>query len=157
MLEQLNIYQIKDNVLVAEKALGWQETKLSRMNRSIPSYEFQIKPHGTLELYARIATNGISKTPIDIYLKDDFSSLVRFTFLIWGSFVGILIAMALYNLVLFFGLKDRVYLVYTGYITSVLMMLGVVIGFGHYIWPESIIRFLRESIVAVNILSLIHI
>lgn len=151
MLEQLNIYQIKDNVLVAEKALGWQEIKLSRMNRSIPSYEFQIKPQGTIELYARIATNGISKTPIDIYLKDDFSSLVRFTFLIWGSFVGILIVMALYNLVLFFGLKDRVYLVYTGYITSVLMMLGVVIGFGHYIWPESIIRFLRENIVAVNI------
>ena len=58
--------------------------------------------------------------------------------------------MALYNLVLFLGLKDNVYLLYIGYITSVLMMLGVVIGFGHYIWPESILRFLRENIVAVN-------
>jgi len=150
MLEQLAIYQLHENKIVEEKALGWYEPSLNRFDRSIPSYEVTVPEEGFVELYIRIATEGIAKTPINLYVKDDFSKLVRFTFLIWGSFVGILIAMSLYNLVLFLGLQDSVYLIYIGYITSVLMMLGVVIGFGHYIWPESIIRFLRENIVAVN-------
>ncbi|MEH6448137.1 MAG: EAL domain-containing protein [Oleispira sp.] len=150
MLEQLTIYQVLSNEVVEEKRLGWQVPQLNRLERSIPSYEMKVNAHNTVELYIRIATEGIAKTPINLYVKDDFSNLVRFTFLIWGSFVGILIAMSLYNLVLFLGLKDSVYLVYIGYIVSVLMMLGVVIGFGHYIWPESIIRFLRINIVSIN-------
>jgi EAL domain-containing protein (putative c-di-GMP-specific phosphodiesterase class I)/GGDEF domain-containing protein len=151
MLEQLTIYQMLANERIKEKSLGWQVPQLNRLERSIPSYEVKVPAQDSVELYIRIATEGIAKTPIHLYLKDDFSSLVRFTFLIWGSFVGILITMSLYNLVLFLGLKDNVYLLYIGYITSVLMMLGVVIGFGHYIWPENIIRFLRENIVSINI------
>jgi EAL domain-containing protein (putative c-di-GMP-specific phosphodiesterase class I) len=150
MLEQLTIYQMLANERIKEKSLGWQVPHLNRLERSIPSYEIKVPAQDSVELYIRIATEGIAKTPINLYLKDDFSNLVRFTFLIWGSFVGILITMSLYNLVLFLGLKDNVYLLYIGYITSVLMMLGVVIGFGHYIWPESIIRFLRENIVSIN-------
>ncbi|MGK0247365.1 MAG: EAL domain-containing protein (putative c-di-GMP-specific phosphodiesterase class I) [Oleispira sp.] len=155
MLEQLTVYQVLNNKRVKEKKLGWQLSDLNRLNRSIPSYEMRIEQTETVELYIRIATEGIAKTPINLYLKDDFYSLVRFTFLIWGSFVGILIAMALYNLVLYLGLKDNVYLLYIGYITSILMMLGVVIGFGHYIWPEGILKIFRENIVAVNVLVMI--
>jgi EAL domain-containing protein (putative c-di-GMP-specific phosphodiesterase class I)/GGDEF domain-containing protein len=155
MLEQLTIYQVLSNKLVEEKILGWQSPDLDRLNRSIPSYEVRLKQQEAVELYIRISTEGIAKTPIDLYIKNDFSNLVRFTFLIWGSFVGILIAMALYNLVLYLGLKDSVYLLYVGYITSILMMLGVVIGFGHYIWPESILRAFRENIVTVNVLVMI--
>jgi hypothetical protein len=33
--------------------------------------------------------------------------------------------------------------------------LGVVIGFGHYIWPENILKIFRENIVAVNVLVMI--
>ncbi len=150
MIEQLNIFQIGLKDQKMNTYLGWQVETLSREKRSLPSYHFSLAPHSMATLYIRIATEGISKTPIKIYKKDDFSNLVSFSFLIWGSFVGILIAMSLYNLVLFWGLKDSIYLVYIGYITSVLMMLGVVIGFGHYIWPESVIRFLRENIVAAN-------
>ncbi len=153
MLEQLDIYQLKSHQQGQEvrlTQLGWQVESLSRRDRSLPSYQIKLAANESVQLYIRIATEGIAKTPIRIYLSEDFSDLVSFTFLIWGSFVGILIAMSLYNLVLFWGLRDGIYLIYIGYITSVLMMLGVVIGFGHYIWPEGIIRFLRENIVAVN-------
>ncbi|MFT6735458.1 MAG: EAL domain-containing protein (putative c-di-GMP-specific phosphodiesterase class I) [Polaribacter sp.] len=155
MLEQLTVYQVLAHQRVKEKKLGWQVSDLDKLNRSIPSYEVRLEQKETVELYIRIATKGIAKTPINLYLKDDFHNLVRFTFLIWGSFVGILIAMALYNLVLYLGLKDSVYLLYVGYITSMLMMLGVVIGFGHYIWPENILKIFRENIVAVNVLVMI--
>lgn len=153
MLEQLDIYQLNHEEVLSEKQhrkLGWQQDRLSRLDRAIPSHEIQLAAQSSTQVYIRIATEGIAKTPIRFYLQDDFAQLVSFSLLIWGSFVGILIAISLYNLVLYWGLKDGIYLVYIGYITSVLMMLGVVLGFGHYIWPESIIRYLRINIVAVN-------
>jgi EAL domain-containing protein (putative c-di-GMP-specific phosphodiesterase class I)/GGDEF domain-containing protein len=157
MLEQLTVYQVLANKRVKEKKLGWQASNLNRLNRSIPSYEMRLEQKETVELYIRIATEGVAKTPINLYLKDDFYNLVRFTFLIWGSFIGILVAIALYNLVLFLGLKDSVYLLYVGYITSILMMLGVVIGFGHYIWPESLLRIFHGNMAAIGVLIIIFV
>jgi EAL domain-containing protein (putative c-di-GMP-specific phosphodiesterase class I)/GGDEF domain-containing protein len=150
MIEELDIYQISQEPKLLHTSLGWQQEGLSRLERSLPAYHFNLAPNQATDLYIRIATEGIAKTPIRLYLKDDFASLVSFSYLMWGSFVGILIAMSLYNLVLFWGLKDWVYLTYIGYISSVLIMLGVVIGFGHYIFPETAIRLMREHIVSAN-------
>lgn len=155
MIEQLNIHQVGPEGNIRETRLGWQVSSLTRNQRSLPSYSFSLDPHTDTQLYVRIATEGISRTPIHIYAQDDFSTLSRLSFLIWGSFIGVLIAMSLYNLVLFWGLKDTVYLAYISYILSILVMLGVVMGFGHYIWPEAIMRYLRENIVVFNILLII--
>lgn len=156
MLEQLTIYQLDDeNQIIKTHALGWQEQTLSREQRSMPHISFTLAAQQTTQFYIRIQTEGIAKTPIKIYLQNDFNQLAQFIFLLWGIFSGILIMTAMYNLVLYLGLKDPIYLVYIGYILSILMMYGVVIGFGHYIWPEGFIRLIREHIVTANIAALI--
>lgn len=137
MLEELSIFQshdVADSQTVDSTELGWQAQGLMAKQRAFPSYELLLAAHSQQQLVVRIATEGIAKTPVAIYWFDDFANLVQITFLIWGSFVGILIVMSLYNLVLYSGLRDGIYLVYIGYSLSILAMLGVVIGFGHYIW-----------------------
>ncbi len=152
MLEQLTVYHRQINEPQWQTAkLGWQATELTVKQRAIPAYEMTLPAGASMQLVVRIATAGIAKTPVDIYYKDDFTSLTQMTFLLWGSFVGVLVVMSLFNLVLYAGLKDGVYLVYIGYIVSVLMMLGVVMGFGHYIFPETAMRWLRLHIVSVNL------
>ena len=156
MLEQLDIYQLdsKDQI-VETHSLGWQQSQLNRAQRSMPHIAFVLQPQQVSQFYIRIQTEGIAKTPIKIYQQADFNQLAQFIFLLWGIFAGILIMTAMYNLVLYLGLKDPIYLIYVGYILSILMMYGVVIGFGHYIWPEGFIRLIREHIVTANILALI--
>jgi len=156
MLEQLDVYQLDaENKIVATHALGWQQQQLSRAQRSMPHIAFVLQLQQVSQFYIRIQTEGIAKTPIKIYQQADFNRLAQFIFLLWGIFTGILIMTAMYNLVLYLGLKDPIYLIYVGYILSILMMYGVVIGFGHYIWPENFIRLIREHIVTANILALI--
>lgn len=155
MLEQLDLYRQADGRAAEHIRLGWQAQDLTVEQRAIPSYEWLLDGHSSQQLYIRIATEGIAKTPVQLFTPQDFNALVRSKFLIWGGFVGILIVIALFNLVLYSGLKDGIYLVYIGYIVSILMMLGVVIGFGHYIWPEGVIRLLRSQIVTVNLLVVI--
>ena len=156
MIEQLDIYQLdSDDLIVETHSLGWQQQQLSRAQRSMPHIPFVLPPQHVSQFYIRIQTEGIAKTPIKIYQQADFNELGQFIFLLWGIFAGILIMTAMYNLVLYLGLKDPIYLIYVGYILSILMMYGVVIGFGHYIWPEDFIRLIREHIVTANILALI--
>ena len=156
MLEQLDVYQLNsEDQIVATHSLGWQQQQLNRAQRSMPHIAFVLQPQQVSQFYIRIQTEGIAKTPIKIYQQDDFNQLAQFIFLLWGIFAGILIMTAMYNLVLYLGLKDPIYLIYVGYILSILMMYGVVIGFGHYIWPEGFIRLIREHIVTANILALI--
>ena len=154
MLEQLTVYEQLTGQW-QPTLLGWQSSSLTPPQRGIPAYDVVVPAGGSKQLAVSIATEGIAKTPVRLYLKDDFSQLVRAKYLVWGAFVGILLVMSLFNLVLYAGLRDGIYLVYIGYILSVLMMLGVVMGFGHYLWPESLMRLMRSHIVSINLLVVI--
>ena len=82
-----------------------------------------------------------------MYRDKEFIDLVRSQTGIWGIFVGVLLMAALYNLVLYFGIKDRVYLIYIGYIVSAITLMGAVLGFGFYLWPKQWQLFIHEQIV----------
>ncbi|WP_413702343.1 EAL domain-containing protein [Psychromonas sp. KJ10-10] len=62
---------------------------------------------------------------------------------------------ALYNLVLFFAAKDFVYLIYNGYILSSLALMGSVLGYGFYIFPEWLQLVFHKQVVALNCILVI--
>jgi EAL domain-containing protein (putative c-di-GMP-specific phosphodiesterase class I)/GGDEF domain-containing protein len=61
---------------------------------------------------------------------------------------------SLYNLVLFYGLKERIFLIYIGYILSALTMMSIVQGFGHYLFPSWLYQYLRLNVISLNYLVL---
>ena len=150
MLEELKVFQVQDKSVLQSTELGWNVDQLPRLQRSIPSFEFDIEGNGETEIFVRIATEGIAKTGVHFFKSDEFTQLVKDSHLIWGVLVGIMLVIALYNLILFFVIRDNLYLIYIGYILSILMMSGVVIGFGHYIWPESFVAFFQKQIIPLN-------
>jgi len=153
MLDELEVIQVDTNSRVFKKKLmGDLYLNLSLADKNTPSFEFEVAEKGHVELLIRIKTTGIAKTPIRIYEYHDFLTLSNDIYLIWGIFVGIMLMIALYNLVLFFGMKDSVYLIYISYILSVLMLMGVVLGFGHLLWPQSIQAFFQQQVVSLNYL-----
>jgi EAL domain-containing protein (putative c-di-GMP-specific phosphodiesterase class I)/GGDEF domain-containing protein len=155
MLNSLSIYQFQDDTLQRDHELSWQNAQLSLIQRSIFSHSFSIAGNSTIDIYSAIYTRGIAKTPINIYTPQDFSALKRSTYLIWGAFIGILSMIAMYNLVLYFGLKERIFLTYIGYILSTLTMMSIVQGFGHYLFPTFVFHFLRINVISLNYLVLI--
>jgi len=153
MLDELRVMQIgADTSILNDKLMGDLNLDLNLTDKNTPSFEFKIAAKGDAELFIKIKTTGIAKTPIRIYEYHDFLTLTNDIYLIWGIFIGIMLMIALYNLVLFFGMKDSVYLIYISYIISVLMLMGVVLGFGHLIWPQSIQALFQQQVVSLNYL-----
>ncbi len=155
MLEDLQIFQVTDNKIQQNTRLGWNNQELTPFERSVPSFPFTIDANSSTDLYARIETEGISKTGIQILTRTEYTQFIKSTHLIHGVLVGIMLVIALYNLILFFVIRDSLYLIYIGYIISILMMSGVVIGFGHHIWPETFMRFFQAHIITINLTAMI--
>lgn len=151
MVDHLTVYRLdKNNKLIETYKLGDKEEALSLFEYSVPHIRFLVERKSSQRLVIKIDTIGISKTPVNLYRDKEFIDLVRSQAGIWGIFVGVLLMAALYNLVLYFGIKDRVYLIYIGYIVSAITLMGAVLGFGFYLWPKQWQLFIHEQIVFSN-------
>ncbi|WP_372762705.1 EAL domain-containing protein [Pseudoalteromonas sp.] len=151
MVDHLTVYQLNaQNQLLDTQHFGDKQPSLSLFQYSVPHYRFTLASKSTQRLVIKIDTIGISKTPVNLYRNKEFIDLVRSQAGIWGIFVGVLLMAALYNLVLYFGIKDRVYLIYIGYIISAITLMGAVLGFGFYLWPTAWQLWLHEKIVLSN-------
>ncbi|GAB0109910.1 hypothetical protein PA7559_11780 [Pseudoalteromonas distincta] len=151
MVDHLTVYRLdKNNKLIETYKLGDKEEALSLFEYSVPHIRFLVERKSSQRLVIKIDTIGISKTPVNLYRDKEFIDLVRSQTGIWGIFVGVLLMAALYNLVLYFGIKDRVYLIYIGYIVSAITLMGAVLGFGFYLWPKQWQLFIHEQIVFSN-------
>ncbi len=150
MLDELDVFLLEGEQVTQSSALGDTREGLNKDLKTLPHFSFDMPQSGEISLLIRIKTTGLAKTPVSIYLKPDFWHLKQQINLIWGLFLGVLFLIAVYNLVLYHGIKDRVYLVYIGYILSVIAMTGVVNGFGHYVWPAHIQSWLHHQVVFTN-------
>ncbi len=151
MVDHLSVYHLSnDNTILTAKMLGDLESDLTLFQYSVPHIRLTIAAQSKQKLLLKIDTTGISKTPVNLYGEAEFQELTRSQAAIWGIFVGVLIMAALYNLVLFFGIKDRVYLIYIGYIISAIILMGCVLGFGFYLWPLQWQLFFQKHVVMSN-------
>jgi EAL domain-containing protein (putative c-di-GMP-specific phosphodiesterase class I)/GGDEF domain-containing protein len=155
MLNNLVVYQVDSQHRVLKKrSLGWKNQSLSLLNRSTSNFKFNLAAQSSDNLYIHLSTQGITKTPVTLYSPDDFQAYVRSIHIIWGAFIGIICMIALYNLVIYSGLKEPVYLIYIMYLMSVLSLTAISKGFGHYIFPAPLFSILRPNVITLNFLTL---
>ncbi|MFT9848075.1 7TM diverse intracellular signaling domain-containing protein [Aneurinibacillus sp. REN35] len=109
----------------------------------------------TETFYLRIETEGAMQFPLLLWEPQAFAEASQAEFLIIGIVTGILLAIALYNLFLFFSLRMYQYLYYVLFVFSSLCTQLAYNGIGYeYIWPNSpqwnnvsIIFFMACSII----------
>ena len=122
---------------------------LTLESKALPSLSFPIKPQQKVSLLIRSESLGTPHLPLALFEQEDFNKYKNTLFLIWGSFIGIVLLMAVYNLILYLGVRDKLYLLYVGYIVSFLLVLGFVHGYGAYILPESLFNLLSKSLISI--------
>ena len=158
MLDELDIYQLNTtNNLIKHLRLGDHQQQLILEQRFTPHYAFNAAANSESNFYVRIATTGISNTPIRIYEQQEFNRLVQKKHLLFGVFIGVMVILGLYNLVLYFAVNDRIYITYNAYIFFCLAAIGIISGAGFYIFPVQIQLFMNHQVIAVNYLLVVFV
>jgi signal transduction histidine kinase len=98
-------------------------------------FRFYLEP-GMHLFYARTETAGAHQLPLLIWTHDEFFEHNAQEYGAIGILVGIHIVICLYNLFLYFSLKDRTYLIYTLYVFCNLIFQGLGLGFLQQIFHE---------------------
>jgi two-component system sensor histidine kinase BarA len=135
-LEKVDIYVLLDNQILGHVSHG--------KSRPNPRYRFPTlkldMPYAqTIDLYIRIESQQSALVaPVDIQTHIHHEQINFYDNLIWGLFYGGLIMLALYNLILYIGIRQNSLLAYVSFICSVLIWQFVWGGHLHLLMPNSI-------------------
>lgn len=101
-------------------------------------FEFAAPRGEAIELYLRVQSNGTLLAPLSISTKEAMLARSGKTTIGIGVYVGIILAMVLYNLFLFLAFRDRNYLLYVVYAATFCLLLCTLNGLSYqYLWPRS--------------------
>ncbi|WP_407333437.1 EAL domain-containing protein [Enterovibrio sp. 27052020O] len=151
MIDRLNIYQYsQDGEEIQRWHLGDSTPQGYSQWDMPPAVQFTLDGFESSTIYLQVFSTGIPVMPIWLLDAQEFHVLSQLLHTVWGGFIAIMLVVASYNLAVFISLKERVYLVYAGYVTTALVQLGAIHGFGIYLFPAPLQTFFSNNIVALT-------
>ncbi len=111
-------------------------------NKPIPHKNFETvinpKLEGLQTYYFRIKSHVYADLRVSIKTVDRFINYSLNEYIIYGFFYGMILIITLYNLLIYFAIREIKYLFYTFYILSVGVYAMCVDGIAfQYLWPQS--------------------
>ena len=110
--------------------------------RPIPDPNFllplNISPDVDIELFIKIKTDGAILIPLELWEATVYSSKKIEYYVFYGIYYGIMLAMLLYNLIIFTYVRARSYIYYALFVTSSIIYQASFAGHAFmYLWPNS--------------------
>ena len=139
LLDHIHVFVYQNGMLIDHFETG-DRVPFSHRPVKNRNFLFPIKvlPHQKLNIYFRINTSGSMQVPMNIWKKQPFFIADQSDIIRKSLFYGVLSVMILYNLFLFFSLREPAYLYYVLFVTAFLETQAAMNGFlFEYVWPSS--------------------
>ncbi|OZG72857.1 hypothetical protein BTA51_12850 [Hahella sp. CCB-MM4] len=138
-LDDVRLYHFVDGKLQQSYEVGdlkpFMDRPVRHQNFVMP---LSVAP-GRNELLLRVQSAGTVEAPLTLWQPETFYSLTWDARLLQGVFAGVMGIMVLYNLFLYFSVRDASYLYYVGFVISFLFFQICLKGYGYaYFWPNSV-------------------
>lgn len=99
---------------------------------------FELEPSDSKTIYLRLNSSSSIQAPIKIWKPNAYQETDVLTNVVHGVYIGGMLIIGLYNLLIFIALRDKIYLYYVAYVFSMLMFLSSLNGWTfQYLWPRS--------------------
>lgn len=110
-----------------------------KLQANYPVFTIPLEPHQTLEVLVKVKTISSVQIPLTLWTPEAFVKQAALMEYGLGIFTGVMLIMAIYNLFIYFAIRDKAYLFYIAYIFSFTLFQLSVSGVTHqYLWSESI-------------------
>lgn len=139
LLDEIDIYLRRADGSTDHFRSGDSRTFDKRALRSrMPNFLIDLGNNEQAELLVRVRSKSSMQVPLVLYTQKEFFERTRDGYLGVGLYYGILLALLLYNLILFVSLRDANYFFYVLYICGFGFVLFCLNGLAfEYFWPAS--------------------
>lgn len=144
LLNIFDIYHLNNNALIE------YSKQHSPFQQVYPHINVTLPAKSDRTLLLQIRTDGPPNVPIQLLSQSAFDLHVLFAQCLYGAFIGITLLMILYNLVLYFAVKDKVYLFYLGYLLTAFFIMSSITGFGHIIFNDLVNAQIDKHLVMLH-------
>lgn len=136
-LDHLRVYVLKKGEVTETLTMG-DAIPFERRPVDYPGFAIplEVPAGGDLELFIRVETSGSMTLAMELVDPDRFFSETNRMNLVQGLYFGAVLIMLVYNLILFFYLKDISYFNYVAFHFFFFILQLALIGLGfQYLWP----------------------
>jgi len=137
MLDTAKMYDVSKGIITSGTSIN--------VSSAFPKFLLNIATFENKTLLLKLKAGGPPDIPLHWYTPNSFETKEQFTRLLFGAVIGILFIMALYNFVIYMAIKDKVYLIYIGYLLSAFFVLATVNGYGYLIFDVSVQTWLNQN------------
>ncbi|TVP91251.1 MAG: hypothetical protein EA348_04525, partial [Pseudomonadaceae bacterium] len=100
--------------------------------------EWQLAPETDYQLFVRARSQGTLSIPLTLWQPDAIWAHDQGSYVLLSLYYGLLLGLMLYNLFLFFALRDPLYLAYVAFVGLLGLGQAGLAGFtGQFIWPDN--------------------
>jgi two-component system, sensor histidine kinase LadS len=149
VLDQLEVHVFEEMTEVAHFRMGdqwpYHQRPVANPNFLIP---LVVQPGITTTFYLRILSTSAVQIPLTLHQDLSLVETAYHRGMMQALFYGAMLVMAIYNLLIFFSIRDINYLYYVLVVVSVSTLLGGIEGLTFkYLWPDS--AWLNDSILII--------
>ena len=159
MLQTFEVYSININsgaeLIHAKPSISKTGVQKYVPKNIYPYTPLLLNKFGQSEFLIHVKAAGAPNIPLLLFTPDNFEQRMLLSQLIYGAFIGLLIFIALYSLILFFFSKNTIYLLFISYILSTLTVFSSLSGFGHFLFSSNIMHIINHYLVLLNHLHVI--
>lgn len=99
-------------------------------------FPLELTPGSAQTVYLRVAAKGSLTVPLRLWTEASLHQHDEVLYSLHALYFGMLLALGLYNLLVYLALRDDVYLAYVGYLSGMAVALLGMLGLGHqFLWP----------------------
>ncbi|TVP54241.1 MAG: EAL domain-containing protein [Halomonadaceae bacterium] len=140
LLDHIEFYQFSSTGELQQQYLtGDRQPHSSRpLSHRIFAFPLTLEPQSQAALYLRVQTSGSHQVPLQLWQPEAFHAASHMDGIGRGMFYGMLLLMVVFNLFLFYSLKERSYIFYVMSMTTLLFLMTGLHGVSfHYLYPDS--------------------
>ncbi|WP_206485534.1 EAL domain-containing protein [Thalassotalea sp. G2M2-11] len=125
-------------------------TKEDILSQVYPHINFTLTAKKKTSFIIELQTEGPPNIPVMVLQQGEFQHRLLYAQLLYGAFIGIVLLMTMYNLILFFAVKDKVYLIYIGYLVCATLVMSSLTGFGYLIFSSSLQATINSYLLFID-------
>ncbi|MDD3442563.1 MAG: sensor histidine kinase [Sulfurimonas denitrificans] len=132
--DNIDFWVLKEKKVINHWFMGDRLPLAQRPIQSINSaVKITIQPKEELQIVSQITTSGVLDTNYEIFFEKTFLTQSKWQVVWWSIFSGVMLMLVLYNIVNFFGLKEKSFLIHSLYVIFVTINNLGIYGFLYYL------------------------
>lgn len=138
-MDEIGMYLLSADGSVQRKTAGDRHAFSGRdIAFQNPNFSIALGPNQTQEVYFRFDSEGSLQMPLTLWHPQAFAENNYRTLAIQGIYLGIMLALILYNFFIFVATRDKSYLFYILYVFFITMNQAATFGLTHqFLWPNN--------------------